>query len=101
MVEEVKTNNSTLSKVTSFWSVIQSSFTQSTTNVIRKKTYKAKLNQLFLQGVGCLKQMISYGMVDNDDWCYVRSAITAVENTLSSSIQDGEYYCRRQLLGIA
>lgn len=101
MVEEVKTNNSTWSKVTHFWSVIQSAFTQSTTNVIRKKTYKAKLNQLFLQGVGCLKQMISYGMVNNDDWCYVKSAITAIENTLTSSIEDGEYYSRRQLLGIA
>lgn len=101
MVEEVKTNNSTWSKVTQFWSVIQSAFITPTKNIIRKKSYKAKLNQLFLQGVGCLKQMISFGMMNNQDWCYVKSAITAVENTLTSSIEDGEYYSRRQLLGIA
>ena len=96
-----KTNNSTWSKVTNFWSVIQSAFVTPTKNIIRKKSYKAKLNQLFLQGVGCLKQMISFGMMNNQDWCYVKSAITAVENTLTLSIEDGEYYSRRQLLGIA
>jgi len=40
-------------------------------------------------------------MVNNEDWCYVKSTIQALENTLSSSIEDGEYYSRRQLLGVA
>ena len=101
MVEEVKTNNTTWSKVTQFWNVVASSFTKVNHTIIRKKVYKARVNQLFLQGIGCLKQMISVGMNTNDDICFIKSAVTAVENILISSIEDGEYYSRRQHLGLA
>ena len=101
MVDEVKDNNSTWSKVSTFWEYVTKAFVTTTQNVIRKKLYRGKVTQLWKQGVGCIKQMISVGMVNNEDWCYVKSTIQALENTLSSSIEDGEYYSRRQLLGVA
>ena len=101
MVEFVKQNNTTSSKITDFWSKVVSSFKSVTTNLIRKKTYKGKVTQLWKQGIGCIKQMISVGMNNNTDWSYLHSTITALDSVLLDSIEDGEYYKRRKLLGVA
>lgn len=100
-VEEVKENNSTWSKITSFWKMVQSSFTEVRYSVIRKKNYKGRIVQLYQQGIGCIKQMISIGMVNNEDYGFVVSTKQALETTLLQSIELGEYYKRRQILGLA
>ena len=101
MVEEVKHNNSTTSVVSKFWIAVQNGYKKVENNIIRKKINKSKLNQLWRQAVGCLNQMSSIGMNDNDDYSYVRSVIGAVETTMLRCIDDGEYLQRRRLLGIA
>ena len=101
MVEEVKHNNSTTSVVSKFWIAVQNGYKKVENNIIRKKINKSKLNQLWRQAVGCLNQMSSIGMNNNDDYSYVRSVIGAVENTMLRCIDDGEYLQRRRLLGIA
>jgi hypothetical protein len=45
--------------------------------------------------------MIAIGMNGNDDIMFLKSTIMAVKNTLSQQEFDGEYYSRRQHLGIA
>lgn len=101
LVEEVKENNTTWSKITPFWYVVSTSFKEVCNVIIRKKVYKAKVNKLWSQGIGCLKQMISIGMVSNNDTMFLKATIQAVENTLSSSLSSGDYYLRRQHLGVA
>lgn len=100
-VEAKKTNNSTWSKISQFWIVVQSSFTETINSVIRKKNYQGKVNQLWRQGIGCIKQMISIGMNTNEDIMFLKSTKQALDITLSSSLTSGEYYRRRQVLGVA
>ena len=69
--------------------------------IVRKSDFKGKINQLWLQGVGCISQMISYGMNDNEDDYMLRSTIKALEDTLTRQKDRGEYYERRKLLGLA
>ena len=94
-------NNSTWSKLSSFWIIVQSSFRETIDTIIRKKNYQGKVNQLWRQGIGCIKQMISIGMNTNEDIMFLKSTKQAIETTLSSSLISGEYYKRRQLLGVA
>jgi len=101
LVEEVKENNTTWSKITQFWCVVQSSFTEVASQIIRKKCYNGKINQLWKQGIGCIKQMISMGMNNNEDTMFLVATKQALEITLSSSSTLNEYYKRRQVLGIA
>mgnify|MGYP001175855716 CR=1 FL=1 len=101
MVDVVKHNNSTTSVISKFWIAVQNGYKKVENNIIRKKTNKSKLNQLWKQALGCLNQMSSIGMSSNDDYSYVRSIIGAVENTMLDCINDGEYLHRRKLLGIA
>jgi hypothetical protein len=100
-VEEVKENNTTWSKITNFWMMVQQSFKEVSNTIIRKKKYDGKVNQLWKQGIGCISQMIAIGMNGNDDIMFLKSTILAVKNTLSQQEFDGEYYSRRQHLGIA
>ena len=65
------------------------------------KSYKAKINQLWLQGIGCLKQMISLGMNTNDEMMFYKSTIQAVDIHLNRSYRNREFLERRMLLGIA
>jgi hypothetical protein len=45
--------------------------------------------------------MIALGMSNNFDTMFLASTIQAVETTLFSQQDDGSYFLRRQLLGIA
>jgi len=89
------------SVVTDFWSLVTKSFLAPIKVSIRKKNYNAKINQLWSQGLGCIKQMISVGMNANDDAYFVNSVTQALNEVLSSSYHRSEYYERRKHLGIA
>lgn len=101
LVEEVKHNNSTWSLVTPFWKCVTGAFREVAHTIIRVKSYKAKINQLWLQGIGCLKQMISLGMNTNDEMMFYKSTIQAVDLHLNRSYRNREFLERRMLLGIA
>ena len=101
MVDEVKENNSQNSVITSFWRKVQFAFGSAVSNVIRSKNYQAKIDLLLSQGIGCLKQMIAIGMNNNDDTCYINSAVQGVNDILLSTISSRDYYQRRIKLGIA
>jgi hypothetical protein len=101
LVEEVKDNNTTWSRITKFWGVVQSSYNEICNTIIRKKRYNGRIIQLWKQGIGCISQMIALGMSNNVDTMFLASTIQAVETTLSSQQDDGSYFLRRQLLGIA
>ena len=100
-VDEVKYNNLQTSSISSFWVLVQSSFKDAVEVVIRKKVFKGKLNQLFLQSLGCAKQMISIGMLDIDDVGYVNSTISAFADKLKDAFDNGEYHNRRKHLGLS
>jgi hypothetical protein len=101
LVEDVKQNNSTWSIITPFWKCVTGAFKEIGHNIIRVKSYKAKVNQLWLQGIGCIKQMISIGMVNNEEEYFMRNVIKAVSNDLQSSHHQQQYLHRRMKLGIA
>lgn len=101
MVNKVEVNNSMKSVITNFWLVVTKSFSTPIKVSIRKKNYNAKINQLWSQGLGCIKQMISVGMNANDDAYFVSSVTQALNEVLSSSYHRSEYYERRKHLGIA
>jgi len=101
MVNKVEVNNSMKSVITNFWSVVTKSFLTPIKVSIRKKNYNAKINQLWSQGLGCIKQMISVGMNANEDLYFVNSVTEALNQVLSSSYHRSEYYERRKHLGIA
>ena len=101
MVNKVEVNNSMKSVITDFWSLVTKSFSAPIKVSIRKKNYNAKINQLWSQGLGCIKQMISVGMNANDDAYFVNSVTQALNEVLSSSYHRSEYYERRKHLGIA
>ena len=101
LVEDVKQNNSTWSIITPFWKCVTGAFKEVGKTIIRVKSYKAKVNQLWLQGIGCIKQMISIGMVNNEEEYFMRNVIKAVSNDLQSSHHQQQYLHRRMKLGIA
>jgi hypothetical protein len=100
-VEEVKDNNYTTSIPTAFWQLVVKSFEVCKEVVIRKKVYKAKLTQLWKQGIGCISQMIAYGMTTNEDSSFISSTISAINQVLQEQNDLGQYFERRQRLGIA
>ena len=101
LVEEVKENNSTWSKITSFWDLVTSSFSEVFNAVIRKKNYNGKITQLLAQGIGCFKQMISMGMNTNTDTVYMNSTIQAIGSLITTSYDCGDILQRRKQLGVA
>lgn len=101
MVEYVSKNNTQKSKITLFWECVVNAFNVPLCSVIRKKNYNAKINQLWSQGIGCIKQMISIGMNDNEDTGFMNSVNQAVNQVLLSSYHNNEYFERRKHLGIA
>jgi len=101
MVVEKKENNIQLSEVSTFWIKIQNAFDKPMDTVIRQKQRLGKANQLFLQGLGCLKQSVSIGMIDNEDISHLRSFIQSIQKGLSLSYHNGEIFERRKLLGVA
>ncbi len=100
MVEEVKVNNSKTSIVTEFWTIVQNSFSEVVTNIVRKRKFKGKITQLYLQGMGCISQMISMGMSDDNDVGYLNSTIDCINDLLRNQDKYGEYYRRRKALGL-
>jgi len=101
MVDEVKKNNIQLSPISKFWLIIQSAFTTATTNIIRKRNYQGKVNQLIKQGIGCLTQAVAKGMRNNEDIGFTEAVGTAVKKVLLSSYHSGEIHSRRVMLGVA
>lgn len=100
LVEEVNTNHSTQSQITHFWSVVISSFSSSSKQIIRKKSYVARLKALFNQSLGCMRQMVSIGMNDDYDISYVNAAISDFNSNLMNDFSNGEYAKRRRVLGL-
>ena len=99
LVEVKKKNNLQLSVNTLFWESVSNSFTQTTFKVIRSKSFKGKINQLFKQATGCLTSMISYGMNGEQDKMYMNSVIEAVSKVINLSYDDNSIFHRRRLLG--
>lgn len=101
LVEEVKKNNPSSSKLTAYWQLVTTAFDTVFNTVIRKRNYGGKIKQLLLQGVGCFKQMISMGMNNNQDTYYLHSSIQAVSDLITTSYDNGDIFERRKLLGVA
>lgn len=100
LVEEVNINHSTQSRITHFWNVVISSFSSSNKQIIRKKSYVARLKALFNQSLGCMRQMVSIGMSDDYDISYVNAAISDFNSNLMNDFSSGEYVKRRRVLGL-
>jgi hypothetical protein len=100
LVEEKKRNNIQLSVNTPFWECVSKSFMETATKVIRHKSFKGKINQLFKQATGCLTSMISYGMSGNDDKMYMKCVIQAVDKVMNEAYADSSILHRRRLLGL-
>ena len=100
MVDEVKKNNIQLSQVSKFWKCIQESFNAPTKNVIRRRNYEGKFQQVFKQGIGCIKQAIALGMNNNDDDGFTDVITSSVKQVLTSSYHNGEILQRRLVLGL-
>jgi len=101
MVVEKKDNNTQLSEVTEFWQLVQNAYQVPVVSLTRKKNYNGRIDQLWSQGVGCIKQMIAVGMNSNDDAYFAGSVTDALKQVLISSYHKNEYYERRKHLGIA
>ena len=100
MVDEVKKNNIQLSQVSKFWKCIQESFKAPSNNIIRKRNYEGKFQQVFKQGIGCIKQAIALGMNNNDDAGFTDVINQSVKQVLTSSYHSGEILQRRLVLGL-
>ena len=101
MVSSRKENNIQLSENTEFWSLVQQTFDLPKESVVRKKNYLGKVNQLYRQALGCIKQATSLGMLDNEDYGFVQSMGDALKLSLTQSYHLGEILDRRKLLGVA
>ena len=101
MVDEVKKNNIQTSPISSFWLKVQSAFKTSINNIIRKRNYNGKINQLFKQALGCLSQAGAMGMNNEDDIYFINSLGDAVVQGLSSFYHSGDLDTRRMKLGLA
>lgn len=100
LVDEVKKNNIQTSPISQFWLVVQSSFKNATNNIIRKRNFHGKVNQLLKQGIGCLQQAAAKGMMNNADYRFPDAIGDAVKKVLSSSYHSGELHERRLVLGL-
>ena len=101
MVSEVKKNNIQTSPISSFWSKVQSAFRTGINNIIRKRNYNGKINQLFKQALGCLSQAGAMGMNNENDIHFINSLGDAVNERLSSFYHSGDLDTRRMRLGLA
>ena len=101
LVVDVKENNSTWSQTTPFWNCVTLSFNKVEETIIRIKSYKSKINQLWLQGSGCFKQMISMMMMNNTDAFAYKNTIKALEIDLQQAYHINDFIKRRQKIGIA
>lgn len=100
LVEEKKRNNIQLSVNTPFWECVSKSFMETAVKVIRNKTFKGKINQLFKQATGCLTTMIGYGMNGEEDRMYMKCVIQAVDKVINEAYEDSSILQRRRLLGL-
>ena len=101
LVVDVKNNNTTWSVLTPFWNCVSLSFNKVEETIIRFKSYKSKVNQLWLQGSGCIKQMISLMMNTNTDEFSYKNTIRALEIELKQAYHINDYVNRRRRIGIA
>ena len=101
LVVDVKDNNSTWSVLTPFWNCVSLSFNKVEETIIRFKSNKSKINQLWSQGVGCIKQMVSLMMVNNTDEFSYKNTIKALEIDLEQAYNIHDYVNRRRKIGIA
>ena len=101
MVTEVKKNNIQLSPVSKLWTIIQSAFVAPTNNIIRKRNFAGKMNQLIKQGLGCLAQASAMGMDKDNDVYFINALSKSVSESLSSLYHSGDIIERRKLLGVA
>jgi hypothetical protein len=101
LVEEKKKNNIQLSVNTPFWECVSKSFMETAIKVIRYKSFKGKINQLFKQATGCLTSMISYGMNGENDKMYMKCVIQAVDKVMNEAYEDSSILHRRRLLGLS
>ena len=101
LVVDVKDNNSTWSVLTPFWNCVILSFNKVEETIIRFKSNKSKINQLWSQGVGCIKQMVSLMMVNNTDEFSYKNTIKALEIDLEQAYNIHDYVNRRRKIGIA
>jgi hypothetical protein len=100
LVEEKKRNNIQLSVNTPFWDCVSNSFMETAVKVIRNKSFRGKINQLFKQATGCLTSMISYGMSGENDRMYMKCVIQAVDKVMNEAYEDSSILHRRRLLGL-
>ena len=100
MVTEVKRNNIQLSPVSKLWTIIQSAFIAPTNNIIRKRNFTGKMNQLIKQGLGCLAQAGAMGMNKENDIHFINSLSKSVTDGLSSLYHSGDIDSRRMKLGL-
>lgn len=101
MVDCKKENNIQLSEVSSFWKIVQQAFITPVKCTVRKRYYLAKVNALYQQALGCIKQAVSIGMENNEDVSFIVSMNDAIKKGLTSSYHNGEILNRRKLLGVA
>ena len=101
MVDEIKKNNIQTSPISSFWLKVQSAFKSGINNIIRKRNYNGKINQLFKQALGCLSQAGAMGMNNENDIHFINSLGDAVNERLSSFYHSGDLDTRRMRLGLA
>jgi len=100
LVDKINRNNIQTSPISQFWLVVQLSFKNATNNIIRKRNFHGKVNQLIKQGLGCLQQAAAKGMNSNEDYRFPNAIGEAVKKVLSSSYHSGELLERRLVLGL-
>jgi hypothetical protein len=101
LVEEKKKNNIQLSVNTPFWDCVTKSFLETAVKIVREKSFRGKINQLFKQATGCLTSMISYGMNNEEDILYMKCVIQAVDKYINEAYEDKIILHRRRLLGLS
>lgn len=101
LVDFKKKNNIQLSMNSSFWDCVVKSFADTAQRVIRKRTFRGKVNQLFKQSLGCLTSMVAYGMNGSNDRTYLNCVLQAVNTTLIQSFDDNTIVDRRKLIGLS
>jgi hypothetical protein len=69
--------------------------------IVREKSFRGKINQLFKQATGCLTSMISYGMNNEEDILYMKCVIQAVDKYINEAYEDKIILHRRRLLGLS
>jgi len=100
MVTEVKRNNIQLSPISKFWMIIQSAFHTPTNNIIRKRNFEGKINQLIKQGLGCLAQAGAMGMNNESDIYFINSLSKSITESLSLLYHNGDIDSRRMRMGL-